>query len=171
MKERAHRAKMQMRDVIFISIASSDKFGQPFEYHSVYDLINKKQMMKHSITFISSIDLAKFFREKDISSIDLPSFSQENDQRMLAITTLKNQNLSIHECTDILQRHGIDVSNALCFYNEQHTKFKEKSIIYPLDNIYHHLKEFIKENNKKDIYMDELLVLLNTKSMFSTLDK
>ena len=60
MKERAYRAKMKNRDVVFISLASSDRFGQPLEYCGVYDLMTRREMNAQSIIFKTAQDLSNF---------------------------------------------------------------------------------------------------------------
>ena len=120
MKERAYRAKMKNRDVVFISLASSDRFGQPLKYCGVYDIMTKREMSTHSITFMSSLDLSNFVASERSPSNDMYPMSSHKSN-LTKYTQLKdNRKLVMETCRDpkhvdkygTIIKHNIDS----CFY-------------------------------------------------------
>ena len=172
MKERAHRAKMKNRDVVFISLASSDRFGQPLEYCGVYDLITKREMNSQSITFMSRQDLNQFVNSTQPSSANdridnSKNIANQEDNRMFVMETLRTNKYNDLEKLDLVEKKNIDWANAVAYYNEQIIKIlktQQAPIVNVLEDVYESLKQFIKKYKDHDIFIDELLVLLSVTS-------
>ena len=170
MKERAYRAKIKNRDVVFISLASSDRFGQPLKYCGVYDLMTRREMNAQSIIFKTAQDLSNFVRDEKssqstTSTINPLESAQIKDNRKFVMEVFRKRKYDT-EAYDILTNKNIDYVNAATFYNEQN-KSSSTSTNKFQDDVYHSLKEFIKAYRDHDIYIDELLVLLSIISKFS----
>ena len=181
MKERAYRSKMKNRDVVFISLASSDRFGQPLEYCGVYDLITKREMNAHSIIFKTSQDLDDFAHAQRISfhptsqmNSRKPVLGEDNRNFVMDIMgKIRNE----YELLHIFEGKNIDISNASAFYNEEIIKRSKNIIKYIIqtskmsinDDLYEALKKFVKAYHTSDIYIDELLVLLSFTSKHKSL--
>ena len=172
MKERAYRAKMKSRDVVFISLVSSDRFGQPLEYCGVYDLITKREMNTKSITFMSRQDLHQFVNSIQSSSSNDNSDDSKNsgkheDNRMFVMETLRTNRYNDLEKLDLVEKKNIDWANAVAYYNEQIIKIlktQQAPIVNIFEDVYESLKQFIKKYKDHDIFIDELLVLLSVTS-------
>ena len=175
MKERAHRAKMKNRDVVFISLASSDRFGQPLEYCAVYDLITRREMNSQSITFMSRQDLNQFVNSMQCSSSndnrnDSKNSAKHEDNRMFVMETLRTNKYNDLEKLDLVEKKNIDWANAVAYYNEQIIKIlntQQAPVLNMLEDIYESLKQFTKAYKDHDIFIDELLVLLSVTSKIS----
>ena len=173
---------MKNRDVIFISLASSDRFGQPLKYRGVYDIMTKREMNAHSVTFMSSLDLNHFVgAERSFSSAKFPMSSLESnttkctllkDNRKFVMETCRDQTIADKAAT--IMRNDIDFANAVSFYNDQLLKcqnIQELEELISKDNwpdVYQSLKKFIQAHRDYDIYIDELLVLLSTASKLAS---
>ena len=144
MKERAYRAKMKNRDVVFISLASSDRFGQPLEYCGVYDLITKREMNSRSLTFMSRQDLNQFVNSIQCSSSndnsdDSNNIAKHEDNRMFVMETLRTNRYNDLEKLDLVEKKNIDWANAVAYYNEQIIKIlktQQAPALNMLENVY-----------------------------------
>ena len=162
---------MKNRDVVFISLASSDRFGQPLEYCGVYDLMTRREMDAHSIVFKTCQDLNNFASDEE-SSLSTRSTmkpresAQGKDNRKFVMETFQNIKDDITAC-GILMMKNIDYANAASFYKEKILNISSGSTHDFEDDLYYSLKKFIKAYRDHDIYIDELLVLLSFISKFS----
>ena len=64
LKERAIRSKKKNRDVVLLSLGSTNCFGEPLKTPLVYDVLSKHEMKNHQIDFYNATDLNKMFHHR-----------------------------------------------------------------------------------------------------------
>ena len=164
MKERAIRSKKKNRDVVFLSLGSSDPFGIPLKTPLVYDVVTKREMKKHKIDFHNAIELGKFFQHRTFSRV-----KGDNKQFVMdTVTKTFKEEITYPQMEKIFDQAGIDRVNAIAYFNQNKSKNAKPLTL----DVYIALIEFVKNNRGKDIFVDELPILMNPKSkiIFSLFD-
>ena len=150
------RSKNKNRDVVLLSLGSSNCFGEPLKFPLVYDVLSKREMQNHKIDFYNAIDLSKMFQHKTFAPV-------EGDNRQIVMKTNRRQargSITVPERNSILEDAGIDIPNAIVYYNENLSSNAPQQRI----DVYIALVEFVKKHRGKDISVDEMPILMNPKS-------
>ena len=156
LKERAIRSKKQNRDVVLLSLGSSDSFGIPLKTPLVYDIITKREMKKHKIDFHNAVEISKMCKHKTFNPV-------EGDNRQFVMDTVGKcvrGEITSLQMYKILDEAGMDMENAIAYYSENMNKNAKPQNL----DVYIALIEFVKKNRGKDIFIDELPILMNLKS-------
>ena len=156
LKERVIRSKKKNRDVVLLSLGSSNAFGVPLKTPLVYDVLTKREMQKHNIDFYNALDLNKIVQHKVCTSI-----RQDNRQFVLDTVRKVAQNeITYPQMYKMFGDAGIDYVNAIAYYNENRNSNAQRQQV----DVYDALIHFVKNNRGKDISVDEVPILMNPKS-------
>ena len=156
LKERAIRSKKKNRDVVLLSLGSSNWFGEPLKTPLVYDVLSKGEMKNHQIDFYNAVDLGKMVQHKPFAPV-------KEDNRQFVMETCRKcarGEMTYPQMNKILDEAGIDIDNATAYYNENRKSNAQRHQI----DVYDALIDFVKNNRGKDISVDEVPILMNPKS-------
>ena len=150
------RSKKKNRDVVLLSLGSSNAFGVPLKTPLVYDVLTKREMQKHNINFYNATDLSKMVQHKPFASV------KDDNRQFVMDTVLKyaRREMTNPQMYKILDDKGIDTTNAVAYYNENRNSNAQRQQV----DVYNALTDFVKNNRGKDISVDELPILMNPKS-------
>ena len=164
LKERVIRSKMKNRDVVLLSLGSSNFFGVPLKTPLVYDVLSKREMKNHQIDFYNATDLCnatyleKMVQHKSIAPV-------KGDNRQFVMETCGKcvrGEITYQQAYKIFDDAGIDRANAGAYYNENRSSNAQRHQV----DVYDALIDFVKKkkNRGKDISVDEVPILMNPKS-------
>ena len=93
------------------------------------------------------------------------SFSSESNLNFAyeIIEKLATNEISDAECRRILENHNINYGNSCEYYNSQRLKGNPEK---KEENVYELLLSYIEHHRNQDYYIDEMPILLSSKSKF-----
>ena len=114
---------------------------------------------KNGIAFYNAVELDQMFH-------DVTYTLAEGDKRQLVNDTAgkaARQEITYYQLFQILDDAGVDVANAIGYFNEHTNSYEQQRKI----DVYDGLIEFVKNNKGKDIFVDEFPILMNSKCKIS----
>ena len=153
---------MKNRDIVLLSLGSSDCFGTPLKTPIVFDVLTKREMKKHNIDFYNARDLTKMVQHKRFAPV-------KDDNRQFVMKTVHKlgREITYPQMITIFDEAGIDEINAVAYYKES----QDREALRQQIDVYDALLDFVRNNRGKDISVDELPILMNPESKIIFLKK
>ena len=152
-----------------ISLASTDVYGNPYDVPCVYDVLSEREMKHHQIGFMNAKQLLSdhiknIKIEKNSSSHE--SFTSGDDNMRFVYWTVARKvtgQIGQQDLMKIFYNHGIDINNAIEYYNSQRLKRSQSQNNF---DIYKMMIDFVRRNPDRDYFIDEFPILINRKCRF-----
>ena len=155
-----------------ISLASIDVYGNPYDVPCVYDVLSEREMKHHQVDFMNAKQLlsdhiknTKIMKE----SSSYGSSASGDDNMRFVYETIRRRatgEIRLQDEKKIFFNHGIDISNAIEYYNSQYLKGSPSQNNF---DVYKMMIDHVRRNPGCDYFIDELPILINRKCKFSNL--